>query len=356
MAYVGKINARSPFYITATGTAFITSAELAVYIWEGTSAGKPAAPNYTITKQALTGTSTNIIFQISDLIRDSFNHDNDAYTASAATFTDALWVEIELDVVQTTDPQPSQINNLYLAVDGYGYHSEGVNPQGTDVIVNAMNVLTGQDILHPVYANSDGIDEVKYYSSAGALQTTVDLSTPVASAYSYDKMQYLTRTSASNTYSFELLASSVVQETVTINYESDCKYPTKAIKFIDRNGMLQKIYMFKKNAESINSKADNYNAIGGYISSNEYVYDATKHQNKTYNITSEESITCNSGYVLEAQNEVFKQILLSEQVWVDDKPVSVGTRSLQYKTRINDRLINYTMEFKYAYDTVNNIY
>ena len=356
MAYVSKINARSPFYITATGTAFITSAVLKVYIWAGTSASKPASPDYTITKAALTGTSTNIIFQISDLIRDEFNHDNDAYTASAATFTDALWVEIELDVVQTTDPQPSQINNLYLAVDGYGYNSEGVNPLGTDVVVNTMDVLSGNDIFHPVYANSDGIDEVKYCSSAGALQTTIDLSTPVASAYSYDKMQYLTRTAASNTYSFELLDGAAVQETVTINYVTDCKYPTKTIKFLDKNGMLQVVYMFKKSVSSINTKADSYNAIGGYISSNQYIYDTTKHQKKTFNITAEESIECNSGYVLEAQNEVFKQLLLSELVWVDDKPATVQSRGLQYQTRVNDKLINYTLQFTYANNEINNIY
>jgi len=58
-----------------------------------------------------------------------------------------------------------------------------------------------------------------------------------------------------------------------------------------------------------------------------------------------------------------KQLLLSEQVWmtktIDTRPtilpVNVKTQSLQYKTSVNDKLINYTIDFDYAFDKINNI-
>ena len=36
-------------------------------------------------------------------------------------------------------------------------------------------------------------------------------------------------------------------------------------------------------------------------------------------------------------------------------PVKVKTSSVNFKTSVNDRLIEYTMEFEEAYDYINNI-
>ena len=354
-SYQGKIMARSPFYITATGSTYITSATLQVFIWQGAFASQPATAQYTISKNALTATSTNIIFEIAPLVRDYFNHNRDAYADTLSTFADCVFVEIILSVVQTVGTV-ADVNYYYHAFDGYGNFSDAVNPQGTDVIVNTINVLSGQDILHPVYAHSDGIDQVKYYSSAGALQTTVSLATPVASTNAYDKTQYLTRTSASNTYSFTLLYSTVVQETVIVNYIDPCKYTAVAIKFYDKNGMLQKIWMYAKSSESLSTNKNTYNKITGSVSGGAYVYSTEKHQKQPYNITANKSIVLNSGWVLEAQNTIWEQLFLSELVWVNDKPANITSQSLEYKTQLNDRLINYTFNFDYAYSEINNVY
>ena len=36
-------------------------------------------------------------------------------------------------------------------------------------------------------------------------------------------------------------------------------------------------------------------------------------------------------------------------------PLNVSKKSLEYKTRQNDRLINYEFEFEYAYNEINNV-
>lgn len=351
--YQGKILTRSPFFITATGSAFIESAELKVYIWSGGTGAKPASANYTISKNALTSNSTNIIFEISALIKDYFNHNRDAYIDSLSTFTDALWVETELSVVQTTDPQPSVENNIYLAVDGYGYFEAEENPQGTNVIVNTLNVESGEAVLLPVYANSDGIDTVEWLVD-GVVQAITDLSAAVASTNSYDKLQYLT--DVDNSDEIKLYKSAILQETIKVNYIDECKYTPRKVKFYDANGALQQIYMFKASRENLNVSKENYQSIIGGVSSNQYQYSSSDHQIKDYNITSKESITLNTGYVGEEQNEVFRQLLNSELVWVDNKPASITSNNLEYQTRVNDKLINYTISFNYAYNKINNVY
>ena len=70
--------------------------------------------------------------------------------------------------------------------------------------------------------------------------------------------------------------------------------------------------------------------------------------------------TLNSGFVSESMNDSFKELLVSQYVWVVrsgvNYPVNVVDSSLTYKTALNDRLINYTLNFKYAFDTINNIH
>jgi len=67
----------------------------------------------------------------------------------------------------------------------------------------------------------------------------------------------------------------------------------------------------------------------------------------------------NTGYVDEGQFEPIKQIMLSELVWVQIgsvvSPINVVTNSLEKKTQINNKLVNYSLDFEFAYDILNNV-
>ena len=58
-------------------------------------------------------------------------------------------------------------------------------------------------------------------------------------------------------------------------------------------------------------------------------------------------------------DEIIKQMMLSEQVWVDNGtevlPITLNTSSLQFKKSVNDKLINYTVDFEYAFNKINDI-
>lgn len=386
--YTQRINSRSPFYLTRLSGTYILTAKCKVWIWSGhETTDKPASPTYTIDKNALTATSTEIVFEISQLIRDEFNHDRDAYDDTLSTFKDTLWVEIELTSTDSGSA-PATISNIYLAVDGYGYFADGVNYAGTIAFTNVLNVPLGMPIKLGVWVGrnaSEELDEIKYLNGTEVVSEQ-ELSTPFDSLYSYDKNQYLTfiqnvtetfeaRVLAdSGTYQintcFDSFASaedttidsiiiadgSALETTILVNNISECKYTYNTIKFYDRNGLLQQIYMYKVSKENIVIKKDDYNSILGSVESGAYTYSTEKHQVKDYNVTAVESITLNSGFVGEEQNDVFRQILLSEFVWIDDKPASVKTNSFSYKKHVNDRLINYSLAFNYSNNVINNIY
>ena len=66
-----------------------------------------------------------------------------------------------------------------------------------------------------------------------------------------------------------------------------------------------------------------------------------EHQAKEFNIIGNEAIILNSGFVSESMNDSFKELFLSQFVWVvrsgDTLPVNVTESSLKYKTDLNDK-------------------
>ena len=149
-------------------------------------------------------------------------------------------------------------------------------------------------------------------------------------------------------------------ETIKVNVIEECKYDPKKITFINKFGALQDMYFFKKSKESLRVKKESYksniiSSLGAYNSSN--------HVNRNFNVVGSESISLSSGYLSEEYNEVFKQLMLSEKVWVTNiletgeqvLPINVKTSSIAYKTSVNDKLVDYTIEFDKSFDTINNI-
>jgi len=57
---------------------------------------------------------------------------------------------------------------------------------------------------------------------------------------------------------------------------------------------------------------------------------------------------------------VFKQLMLSERVWITNEnnqiyPINIKTSNITYKTSVNDRLVEYTIEFDNSYNVLNDI-
>jgi len=58
-------------------------------------------------------------------------------------------------------------------------------------------------------------------------------------------------------------------------------------------------------------------------------------------------------------NQTIEELFLSENVWIRYEgktlPVMPKSKQLLYKTSLNDKLINYTIEFNFAFDKINNV-
>jgi hypothetical protein len=89
------------------------------------------------------------------------------------------------------------------------------------------------------------------------------------------------------------------------------------------------------------------------------IYNRLKHSERRFNVVANETITLNTGNTTEQYNEPMKQLLMTEQSWLEDEneinPVVINTKKFTEKTSVNDRIIQYTIEFRFAFDKIQNI-
>jgi len=135
------------------------------------------------------------------------------------------------------------------------------------------------------------------------------------------------------------------------------KYENVRLTFVNKFGALQDIHFSAKTTESMSAKGSSYNSINfDYDNlSNNYGSHSVRDFNKNATVRH----TLNTDYLHESYSEVFRQLIVSEEVWMEHKgsvrPVNVTTNSLQKKTHANNGLVQFTISVKESHSLINNI-
>ena len=141
-------------------------------------------------------------------------------------------------------------------------------------------------------------------------------------------------------------------ETIILYLIDECRYTPIDIVFVNKAGAEQIITFFKKQVDSINVTDEMFESDRGQPTEG-------NHQFVRYNVNSKSKFTANTGFMPESNNETIRQLLLSEKVWRYNDPtftpLNVLTKSEEFKTRANDRLINYELEFEFGFNDINNV-
>lgn len=392
------INTRSPFFIKVYHSSLF-EAKLQLYIYEGVKDTSPDAADlkYTIQKAELGG-NNYVVFEISQLVRDyietKYDGEYDSYTVWVNPVVTAF--ESNGSTISSPTVTPSNYASQFIATDGYGYFEEGINPdfdeglmmsEGTIYRVNdrSVNIPVSTETANSVsfLLNGETVYSKLIDYADPANPTTSETIQYVASDDNSEADNYKERVLEDggifedNTLLGEFFNGADVGliDEVYINYTDGTETKTKVLKvktfdcskyepirvtFVNKYGALQDLYFTRRSNESINIESSDYKA--SVLDFGNFSYDTSEHQMRTLNLMGKESITLNTDYIDESCNEHIKQLMLSEQVWMtrltdEEKivPLKVKTQSLQMKKRVNDKLIQYTMEFDVAADKINNI-
>jgi hypothetical protein len=134
------------------------------------------------------------------------------------------------------------------------------------------------------------------------------------------------------------------------------KFTPIKVTFVNKFGALQDLWFFKKFTKNLTVSKDRYKR---HTISQSGGYSINSHQDNILRSNGNERITLNTSFVDETMNEPIKQLLLSESVWATINgvvlPIVVTTENLQYKTKVNEKLIQYTIECEFAFQAINNI-
>lgn len=368
-----KINVRSPFYIHDT-VANLTSVRIELYIYTGTQTTSRGDVTYSLLSNAI---DNKVTFEISELIKDYFSNDFDGDYVS-----DFFWVDYELYRSVSGGSEVSQGIVQLRGFYGYGFFEDGVNPQNDSGLLQSNTKIVKLDDAPAVIpVDTSKTTQVTYELNGEQIYTK----SVTSSTENDEQIEYITSgVNGADEFEDRVLQdngtfedSECLQEFVddftlfdfdtiyvdtddgvlklTVENISECRFQPYKLTFINKFGALQDIWFFKRTNEVLNTSKEEFKrniAIDGS-------YNISKHQNKVLTKNGTEKLTLNTGYYPETYNEVFKQMQLSEDCWIEINsqtlPVNVSNSSLTYKTNLNDKLINYTIEIDFAFDTINNI-
>ena len=128
------------------------------------------------------------------------------------------------------------------------------------------------------------------------------------------------------------------------------KYTPITCTFINRFGGWQYLTFFKANIQSIETNSKDFNLLPSSVN-----YNVLQGQKRTFNQQGKQKIKCNTGWVDENYFDLIQDLLMSELVLLDNKPVIVKSTSSDYKTHLKDRNINYEIEFEFNYGLINDV-
>ena len=146
-------------------------------------------------------------------------------------------------------------------------------------------------------------------------------------------------------------------KTISVTSLCEPKHTPYKITFVNKYGAFQDLYFFKKTAESTNVTDETFKR--NTIANSTSTYQTYEGQRQRYNVNSQSSLSMNTGFIKEDMNQTIEELFFSENVWIRYEgktlPVLPVSKSLQYKTVLNDKLINYTVDFEFAFDRINNV-
>lgn len=356
---VDLILTRSPHYVnTPFYSDTTTKVTISLYVWEGDIGTVPATVTQTLTIIRPTIDYAEANTDLSNVIRSYLDVVPSITTASVSQITNnstngLKWVYYS---AVYTDPSssPADIVGTLGASDGYGLYSEGVNPTRptsrvlTDVTYR--KVASNGVILLPFIADGT-ITSIDVDTEGGEVNATHAIT---ATDESTEFVRYVC-IDCSQITTDKIITVDLGTPVVEYEITDECRYNPKTVIFKNRYGVYDTLTLFKKSNETLSVDREMFN--NNYISAG--TYDTEKHQFHDINIKSTKIIRLNSGYIDEDENTLYEQLLNSDKVYFYESgtlvPVNIKTSSLEFKTRVNDRLVNYQLEFGYSYNEIQNV-
>lgn len=362
------IYARSP-YIVHVDDSGLQNIEFKLYVYRGTKDTDKGTATYEFAIDAVNG---EVTFDISPYIRSAFGNPNPAFTNK--------WVWVTTEIDKNTGGGLSGSFSTYeatqLACMGWNTPEDGVNyttllrygaidlfshyTQDSASANWAVKPVGETGIIcvqkYPLYLGLHNWT-IEFYPQYGGNGTMISSVTRNATNKNEHNDWYQYTTVPANALSANLTEASGTFGDSIVNFweVGDCRGSQTRIDYINAQGVRDTLWFMGRESESYTVSQSKYRK--NILSAG--AYDLWNPQQAVFNKNGKRRKRINSGHYPEMFNEMFKEMLLADRVWIYEnstrKSVSIVNSDLSYKYHNNERVINYEIEIEYAHDALNSI-
>ena len=352
-----SIFARSP-HIISVAEILNTGSKIELFLWNGTGSA-PASPQYTLSKLITASSNIKTEYNISPYIREyiTFNTRQQPYNAWSASQT-TQYVNVKVKRYKLVSGTYTLLDTTdYKGYDGFGYYEQGYNPTlNYDILHDEGTFNYLYDGLSPsVFDNRRaGFIMVKTGTSYKAryrnLITGAEFTQALTNNALIDVLRvYQSYYSSGNVLEILDTGDAVIWSATFIPNQN-CKYDAVLCDFVNKYGCWQRTYFYAASNDTLTVDSQEYNLMQTNTD-----YNTIQGQRQVFNNNGKKSIKVNTDWVTEDYKELLRQIMLSEKIIINDYPAKLNSKSTELFKNINTKMINYSLEFEYAFDVINSV-
>lgn len=347
--------ARSPYFVSINETGQ-TQAKIELYIWRKGET-EPTTPNYVLTEGIPSLTNREVVFNISPFVLQFFEFAN-LGSITISEENPEYWAFVGVERFAFVDGDWVQLGTLNAyATYGYSLYNETVNFNFADEYFGFIAPL--KSMLPEIYLPNErrymnvmiepAQDTLVDYTVNGVTttQTILEAGPDVCLCRVPLTLNNLTdEVTDVRIYQLDL----GVEYTTRVRRICEPKYTPVVVDFINRFGGWDFITFFKTRTDSVATESKTYR-----LNQSSWQYLPVVGESKEFNFTQTQRVKLSTGFVPETYNDLIMQLMASQTVLLGGRPALVKTKSQTLKSQLNNRLINYEVEFEMNYNLINDM-
>ncbi len=339
-----------------------------LYYWTGSTNNSASVPDYVLSK--FPNTSFTGIFDFSRILNSTLQDLAQVNTSNVKYYAVDFYTQYLSGSTYITGSHLK--SSPYKILDGYGLFQEPIGqevynktpfwPLMTDGPATQSAFITNEGMTG-VYVGTTGAtiptrlkytsaSQTAYINLSGSVTSSQQIQTyPIGAAESGFPLS-----GSFSSYKIQAQSGSVdIGSPITFNVVCEQKYPNIRVKFKNRYGQFDWFNFNMINRQSFNTERRTYQPQLGTWQGSSLGYNNYDSSVLNYISDSKQSISVNTDWVDEDYNEIFKQLLVSDEIyWVYDeanndlRPITINTQSITFKTGVVDKVIQYAFDFNYG--------
>ena len=349
---MANIFVRSPYIVTINETGQVET-KIELRLWNGTSSTAiPTAPQYVLSKLIPASNSPATYYDLAPYIREFINHNSIQSTPSPTqNTTTTQYCQVQIRKFRRITNTFTEVGTAeqHKAFEGFGYYGDLSNPSLSEVLLTPSTYY---------YSGTFDLGWVTISLGTGysALYTAPSGSTVSLNLAGFPN-RVLNIPRVNNNFLTVGNKLEIFNGSGTVVWKSffypqvECKYTPVKIDFVNKFGAWQRQWFFTASYDTLNTENTEYNLMQSSFPN----YSVIEGQRQVFNANGKQTIRVNSDWVKEDFKEVVKEMMLSEKILVNGTAAKINTKSMDLQKSINNSLINYQLEFEYAYDVINSV-